>query len=456
MSVTSELLDIVNRSLRNRWPGGPQSPSPPGQLAWPGTPAPAPVAPPAASAVPGPAPGMTATPPPGPGTTATPGAAANSLLGIPLRPGQMPPAAQIPRSMARAQNASLQPPRPSLRDYLAGAAGVGAVGAAVPMLGGSEGLGQIRPPTAASGEVTPPPTTTAPPAAPQTAPANAAAPTTQDRYRQELERRAFGGGGGGGFRPREITPDMMPNWQLVRDANAAARPEAPEQMSDEDMRRNVLLAFLGSFEQRPGERLGAAFARQGGAAGRARTGAEEQNRQTRDVTRRELQAYRQGQAALEAQIQTGQSRSIIDMIRANNEAQLQAAQLAAAGSGRSLQALLALREMDDPTRRVSPDYATSRVVQAALDSRNPMPIPGLDIAAARQAALNSQEWLNLPQTERGLTNFSGQPNPALQALMARQLRAQIDALLPEQRAALLQSFRPLFTTRPPASARVGE
>jgi len=443
MSVTSELLDMLARASRNAWPGGPQPPSPPGRLTWPGTGAPAPLAEPPVLPAPGPMPSPAAIqPPPLP------------PLGIPPRPGAPLP---IPPSMANALNTLTMPPLPqSLRERLsqaaAGAAGIGAVGAAVPMLGGSAGLGQIRSPTADGGEVTPPPTTTAPPPAGQTAPANASAPTMQDLLTQRLMQIALGGGGGGGggFRPQEITPDMLPNWQAVRDAQAAARPEAPEQMSDEDMRRNVLLAFLGSFEQRPGERLGAAFARQGGAAGRARTGAEEQNRQTRDVTRREQQAYRQGQAALEAQIQAGQSQSLISMLQANNAARAQAAQLAQAGGGRSLQALMTLAQMQDPSRQIAPEYLVSRIAQQAADSRNPMVIPGVDAGAARQAALAS-----LPPTERNMV-VAGQPNPAFQQAYAMEIARQIATMPPEQQARLLQGFRPLATTRPSANARVGE
>jgi hypothetical protein len=440
MSVTSELIELLARASRGSWPGGPQPPSPPGRLAWPGTGTPAPPAPPPTPPVPGPAPGMLASPPMPP-------------IGIPPRPGQLP---AIPESMARAQNTPSMPPlEQSLRERLAqigtGAAGVGAVGAAVPMLGG-DGLGQIRRPEVAGGEVVPP---AAPPSAPapQTAPANAAAPTAQDRYRAALERIALGGGGGGGggFRPDLITSDMLPNWQLVREANAAARPEAAEQISDETMRRNVLMAFLGSFESRPGERLGSAFARQGGAAGRARTGGEEQNRQTRDVTRREQQAYRQGQAALEAQIQTGQSQSLIGMMTANNAARAQAAQLAQAGGGRSLQALLALSQMDDPNRQVAPEYVASRIGQAASDPRNPLVIPGLNTEAARERALTG-----LSPAERTMVT-AGQPNQRFQQRYAEEIMREIMGnMSPEQQARLLQAYRSLATTRPSATARVGE
>ena len=373
-------------------------------------------------------------------------------IGIPPRPGQ--PGA-VPEFLSRqtnpagaADDVAMPQVNRSLRERLAAASAALGAGGLVLSVPGSTPAVPGAPPAAAGGEVVPP---SAP--VPQTAPANAAAPTMQDLLTQRLMQIALGGGGGGGgggFRPQEITRDMLPNWQAVRDANAAARPEAPEQVSAEDMRRNVLLAFLGSFEQRPGERLGAAFARQGGAAGRARTGTEEQNRQTRDVTRREQQAYRQGQAALEAQIQAGQSQSLISMLQANNAARAQAAQLAQAGGGRSLQALMTLAQMQDPSRQIAPEYLVSRIAQQAADSRNPMVIPGVDAGAARQAALAS-----LPPTERNMV-VAGQPNPAFQQAYAMEIARQIATMPPEQQARLLQGFRPLATTRPSANARVGE
>lgn len=319
-------------------------------------------------------------------------------------------------------------------------------------------------PTAPPPEAAPEAPAVAPaePAAPEAPPAAPVDPATQ--YLMDVLAGRRGGGGGGGFRPTQITPDMLPDWQLVRDAMAAAAPEAPETTSDDERRRRVLMQFLGNFSWRPGERIGSSLARQGGASVAERLGVDDRNRQTRDVFRREQQEHRRAMAQTEAQAQVGQSQALINMITANNAMQAQAAQLAAAGGGRQMQAALAL--LGRQGQGIPPQYLYSRMLQAATDLANPLMLPGLDRATAEQQALaiirdpqnrQFEQLRNALGTSQGALplidpRLQGQYRELLSTLLSEQFRQ----LPPAQQQALLNQFAPLATNRPRAGSGVGE
>jgi hypothetical protein len=290
---------------------------------------------------------------------------------------------------------------------------------------------------------------------PQQAAASGQMPTTRTNPLEEMLLQIISGQSAQnrGYTPQMITPDMLPDWQAVRNAIAAATPTEPEQISDNQRFNNALMAFLGNFQWRPGERIGASLARQGGAAVSQRMSDDNLNRQIRDVFRREQQAHRMATAQTEAQAQVGRSNALMQMIQANNAAQAQALTAANLADTRRLQAMSILQRLQAAQGQVSPEYILSRLIERASDPRTPFIVPGLDFEAARRAAIEELS----PEIQR-IVNSGFFNNPGLQAAInqgvARHLMQQFIALPPERQMQILMRYRALATQRPRANAEL--
>lgn len=306
-------------------------------------------------------------------------------------------------------------------------------------------------------EELPPPLPPAPPPPEQESRRVEAQPARRDlsSMLEEIVLQSLRGGGNTTFTPQMITPDMLPNWQAVRDAMAAAAPREPEQISDNERWNNALMAFLGNFSWRPGERIGSSLARQGGAAAGQSMADRQTNRQIRDVFRREQQAHRMAQAQTEMQAQVGQANALMQMIQANNAAQIAAMQAGNMAEARRLQAAGLLLRRIAEQGQVSPEYVLSRLVERVSDPRTPFNIPGLDYEAARQRVIAS-----LPRTQQQIIANSSSINQVLQAqinrAIARDLMEQFTRLPRERQIEILMQYRPLVTQRPRANATLEE
>jgi hypothetical protein len=246
-----------------------------------------------------------------------------------------------------------------------------------------------------------------------------------------------------------------PNYEAIRQMFQAAAPEAPNTDPTEPWLIGLLGSMLGA-EQRPGERLGAMFARMAGAGAQTGLRAHEQRRQREDLGRRDRQQHALRLAELESTIGEREYNRAFQEWRARSEDAYRSGSLANQADAAQMRRMLLALQMQNAGAANTPEVLATTIAREIAHGR---PVAGLPVEQIRQEA-----WRRLraqPNRERLASAIETgiMSNPVLsqefQALVGTATMdwlQQLSRTNPEEFRRLLSSLRGLREGRPRAGS----